>query len=168
MARWTGTWLSGLGAAGYQDDRRDRWRGERLGVPPSGVGSLAPTGVRLLGFALDLVAGALIGGLLGTVVTDPTRDQVNLAGTAAVGVEMLLLIALTGQSIGMRLVGLRVVRPPELAAPPTFLPAAIRTALLLLLVPALISDRDGRGLHDKAAGTAVVRARAGRAERHRS
>jgi uncharacterized RDD family membrane protein YckC len=29
--------------------------------------------------------------------------------------------------------------------------------LLCLLVPALISDRDGRGLHDKAARTAVVR-----------
>ena len=162
MARWTGTWLSGLGAAGVRSGPQDRWRGERLGLPAAGAGSLAPTGVRLLGFALDLVAGALIGSLLDTVVTDPTRDQVNLAGTAAVGLEMMLLIALTGQSIGMRIVGLRVVRPPELSAPPAFLPAALRTALLLLLVPALISDRDGRGLHDKAAGTAVVRARAAR------
>jgi uncharacterized RDD family membrane protein YckC len=37
-------------------------------------------------------------------------------------------------------------------------PAALRTALLMLLIPALISDRDGRGLHDRAAGTVVVRA----------
>ena len=38
------------------------------------------------------------------------------------------------------------------------MPVALRTALLLLLVPALITDRDGRGLHDRAAGTVVVRA----------
>ena len=30
---------------------------------------------------------------------------------------------------------------------------SLRTALLLLLIPALIWDRDGRGLHDKVAGT---------------
>jgi uncharacterized RDD family membrane protein YckC len=29
----------------------------------------------------------------------------------------------------------------------------------MLLIPALISDRDRRGLHDKAAGTVVVRTR---------
>jgi hypothetical protein len=37
--------------------------------------------------------------------------------------------------------------------------AALRTVLLLLLVPALIWDRDGRGLHDKAADSVVVVAR---------
>ena len=36
--------------------------------------------------------------------------------------------------------------------------AAPRFVLLCLLIPALISDRDGRGLHDQAAGTVVVRA----------
>ena len=30
--------------------------------------------------------------------------------------------------------------------------------LLFLLVPAVIWDRDGRGLHDRARGTAVIRA----------
>jgi hypothetical protein len=33
----------------------------------------------------------------------------------------------------------------------------IRTVLLLLLVPAVIWDRDGRGLHDRLTETAVVR-----------
>jgi len=36
--------------------------------------------------------------------------------------------------------------------------AIVRTLLLFLLVPAVIWDRDGRGLHDRASGTAVVRA----------
>jgi uncharacterized RDD family membrane protein YckC len=43
--------------------------------------------------------------------------------------------------------------------PPGLWRAALRTALLLLLVPALVWDRDGRGLHDKAAGTVLVHVR---------
>jgi uncharacterized RDD family membrane protein YckC len=33
----------------------------------------------------------------------------------------------------------------------------VRTLLLLLLVPALVFDKDLRGLHDKAARTIVIR-----------
>jgi hypothetical protein len=33
----------------------------------------------------------------------------------------------------------------------------VRTILLLLVVPALIADRDLRGLHDRAANTIVIR-----------
>jgi uncharacterized RDD family membrane protein YckC len=34
----------------------------------------------------------------------------------------------------------------------------VRTVLLLAVIPPLVYDRDQRGLHDKAANTAVVRA----------
>jgi len=37
-------------------------------------------------------------------------------------------------------------------------PALARTILLVLAIPALIWDRDDRGLHDKVAGTVVIRA----------
>jgi hypothetical protein len=37
------------------------------------------------------------------------------------------------------------------------LQVAVRTVLLCLAVPALIWDRDQRGLHDKAAQTVLVR-----------
>ncbi len=36
--------------------------------------------------------------------------------------------------------------------------ALVRTALIALVVPPLVFDRDGRGLHDMAAGTVVVHA----------
>ncbi|MCW2615062.1 MAG: hypothetical protein JWN08_2056 [Frankiales bacterium] len=157
MARWTGTWLSGLGAAGV-DTRPDGWRGRRLGLPPEGAGSIATTGSRVAAFLVDLVAGGLIGGLVNVFVVDPTPLQRTLAGNGAFALEVLLLTALTGQSLGMKLVGIRVVRLAEPAGPPGFLPSAVRLALLCLLLPALIFDRDGRGLHDKAAGTAVVKA----------
>ncbi|MCW2713617.1 MAG: hypothetical protein JWN88_664 [Frankiales bacterium] len=159
MARWTGTWLSGLGAAGYADAQQDRWRGERLGLPASGAGSIASTGARFVSFLLDIAAAALIGGVLRVIVEDPSAGQRNLAGNVAFALQVLLLTALTGQSIGMRVMRLQVVRLDQRDAAPGFLPAAIRTALLVLLVPAMVTDRDGRGLHDKAAGTMVLRTR---------
>ena len=156
MARWTGTWLSGLGAAGVQGPK-DGWRGRRLGLPPEGPGAIATTGSRAAAFLLDVVAGGLIGGLVNAVVVDPTPGQRTLAVNAAFALQVLLLTALTGQSIGMKVLGLRVIRLADPSGAPGLLAAAIRTALILLFVPAVILDRDGRGLHDKAAGTAVVR-----------
>ena len=156
MARWTGTWLSGLGAAGVET-RSDGWRGRRFGLPPEGPGAVATTGSRVAAFLVDLLAGALIGGLVNALLTDPTALQRSLSSNGAFALEVLILTALTGQSLGMKLIGIRVARLSDLSAVPGFLPAAVRTALLILLIPALIFDRDGRGLHDKAAGTVVLR-----------
>ena len=162
MARWTGTWLSGLGAAGVDTRPQDGWRGRRLGLPPEGPDAIATTGSRLAAFVLDVVAGGLIGGLVNALLADPTPLQRSLSSNGAFALEVLLLTALTGQSLGMRVLGIRVVRLADRDGAPGFLPAAIRTALLMLVLPALFFDRDGRGLHDRAAGTAVVRTRAAR------
>ena len=161
MARWTGTWLTGLASAGV-DTRRHGWRGRRLGMPPEGVGAIATTGSRVAAFFVDVVVGTLIGALINGFVQDPDPLVRSLAGNGAFAVQVLLLTALTGQSLGMKLIGIRVVRLSRPDAAPGFLPAAVRPALLMLILPALIFDRDGRGLHDKAAGTAVVRDRAER------
>lgn len=159
MARWTGTWLSGLAAAGVETGARDGWRGRRLGLPPEGSGAVATTGSRAAAFLLDIVVAGLIGGLVNVLVNDPTPGQRAFAANGAFALEVVLLTALTGQSIGMRVLGIRVARLADLDAPPGFLPAAVRTALLMLLLPALVLDGDGRGLHDKAAGTVVLRTR---------
>ena len=161
MPRWTGTWLSGLAAAGVDTTPRDGWRGRRLGLPSDGPGAVATTGARLAAFVVDILVAGLVGGLVNAFV-DPTTGQRAIAGNAAFALEVLLLTALTGQSIGMRLLGIRVLRLDARESPPGFLPAAIRTALLMLVLPAVVFDRDGRGLHDKAAGTVVVRTAAAR------
>ena len=161
MARWTGTWLSGLAAAGV-DTTPDGWRGRRLGLPPEGPGALATTGVRVAAFIVDLVAGAFIGRLVLIFLPGLTEQEGSVLQSAAVAFEILVLTALTGQSLGMRLFGIRVVRLTARDGAPGFLPAAIRTLLLILILPALVFDRDGRGMHDKAAGTAVVRTAANR------
>jgi uncharacterized RDD family membrane protein YckC len=159
MARWTGTWLSGLAAAGVDTGAREGWRGRRLGLPPEGPGAVATTGSRVAAFVLDIVVAGLIGGLVNVLVNDPTPGQRAFAANGAFAHEVVLLTALTGQSVGMRVLGIRVARLADLDAPPGFLPAAVRTALLMLVLPALVFDRDGRGLHDKAAGTVVLRTR---------
>jgi uncharacterized RDD family membrane protein YckC len=67
------------------------------------------------------------------------------------------LTATTGASFGYRIAGIRLISisPARI----TFVKVLVRTALLCLAVPALIWDRDGRGLHDKAVGTITMRAR---------
>ena len=152
--------MTGLASAGV-DRRPDGWKGRRLGLPPEGLGAVATTGSRVAAFFVDLLAGGLIGGLVNTFVTDPTPLQRTLSGNGAFALQVLLLTALTGQSLGMKLIGIRVVRLTAPSRAPGFLPSAVRLALLLLLVPAMIFDRDGRGLHDKAAGTVVLRATGG-------
>ena len=71
-------------------------------------------------------------------------------------VQHLILVGTIGFTIGHRVVGLRVVRLG--GGLPGFVPALARTILLVLAIPALIWDRDDRGLHDKVAGTVVIRA----------
>ena len=162
MARWTGTWLSGLAAAGVDTRPDGGWRGRRWGLPPEGPGAVATTGSRVAAFVLDVVFSALIGALVRQLLDGRTTLDLGLADEVAFAVQVLLLTALTGQSLGKRVLGIRVVRLAEQDGPPGFLPAAIRTALVMLVLPAVFMDRDGRGLHDKAAGTLVVRTRAAR------
>lgn len=76
---------------------------------------------------------------------------------AVLATEYLVLLVLVGQTLGMRLLGLRVVRVAAPEAPVGLVAVAVRTALLMLLLPAVIRADDGRELHDRAAGTTVVR-----------
>lgn len=74
---------------------------------------------------------------------------------ALFAVETYVLTAVTGATLGKRLLSIRVLRMN--GRPPGFGWAAVRTLLLLAVVPPLLSDRDLRGLHDRAADTIVVR-----------
>ena len=82
-----------------------------------------------------------------------------LATLAIFGVSTAILVGLLGHTIGHRVVGLRVVRVGrgEVFRAPGLPRAALRTALVCLVIPAVIWERGGRGLHDVAAGTVIVR-----------
>lgn len=131
------------------------YRGQRLGLPENGPGSLAPTGVRAAAFALDAVASGLIAALF---VHGHARG--HLPGSWSLvpfAVDYVVGTLLAGRTLGMYPFRLRLVRVDR-DAPIGPLRALARAALLALLLPAVIWDRDGRGLHDRFTETAVVRA----------
>jgi uncharacterized RDD family membrane protein YckC len=72
--------------------------------------------------------------------------------------ETYLLTALTGFTIGKRVLGIRVARMDERPVGASWFGwVLLRTVLLLTVLPPLITDRDLRGLHDRAANTIVVK-----------
>ncbi len=145
-----GGWLEGPRTESTQDEWA--YRGQRLGLPESGPGSLAPQGRRLGALVVDWFVAELIALAFGW---HPSSAQGQWGTIAIFGAEHLVLLSIWGATLGKRLFGLRVGR---LGGPLTPLNVILRTVLLLLVVPAVIWDRDGRGLHDRLAGTVEIRA----------
>jgi uncharacterized RDD family membrane protein YckC len=157
MARWTGTWLSGPESTLGELRNPDTWPGSRLGLPREGPGAVATFSARAAAFAVDVFASALVAWFVNGA-GHPTPVQAQLTAYAVLALEQVLLVALTGRTLGMRLLDLRVVRLKDPSAVPGLLPALVRTLVLLVTVGlAGFFTRDGRGLHDLAAGSAVVR-----------
>jgi uncharacterized RDD family membrane protein YckC len=158
MPRWTGTWLEGPGVTLGELRNPDTYSGERLGLPREGTGSVATFSGRLAAFTLDILASALVAGLLNVWVSSPTPAQRQLAAFGVLAAESVLLVALAGQTLGMRLMGLKVLCRKDITRPPGLLPALTRTVPLLLSLGLTgFFTKDGRGLHDLAAGTVVIR-----------
>jgi uncharacterized RDD family membrane protein YckC len=134
------------------------WPGKRLGLPREGPTSVAPFSVRAFAFVLDIVASALVAALLVNLIDDPTDVTRQLVPYGVLLVEHVLLVALIGQTLGMRLMGIKVLRFADVTRPPGFLPALLRAVPLLATVGiAGFFGRDGRGAHDLLAGCVVVR-----------
>jgi len=133
--------------------------GERLGLPESGSGSIARPGRRIAALFIDYLTSSLIAtAFLG-------YDQFALPSDAGItmfapmtvfAVLNVLFLPTIGGTPGHRIMGLRIQlvhggwvglwRP------------IVRTLLLLVVIPAAVWDADQRGLHDKAAGTVLLRA----------
>jgi uncharacterized RDD family membrane protein YckC len=133
--------------------------GQHYGLPEFGRGSVAGWSRRLAALLIDWIVCSLIAlaffyhphaGHMADVFSQP-----RLWTPVVFGAQDFVLTALTGFTLGKRLLGLRVVR---LDGRPVALWSLPRTILLMLVVPALMMDRDLRGLQDKAAGTIVVHA----------
>lgn len=124
-----------------------KWAGQRLGLPESGPGSLAKLGRRSLALMTDWSLAMIVSQAFAK--GDSTVTLVVFAGV------QWLLIATLGCSVGHRLFGLQVRRLDGKYV--GFWKSLIRVGLILLVLPATIWDADNRGLHDKAAGTVLVR-----------
>jgi hypothetical protein len=153
---------SGTGAADPDDDFQ--YRGNRLGLPESGTGSVPGVGRRLVGLVLDWILALMIAwgaygaGLIGRGVPSPEEASTLVGNTALVvfAAMNILLLTLFGTTVGRRIVGVGISATGERSWP-WFVSMTVRTLLLCLVIPAVIYDRDTRGLHDRAAGTVATR-----------
>lgn len=138
-----GSWLSGPRATAESMGVDFGYRGERFGLPEHGPGSIASLGRRVAAICVDWALCALIA--YGLLADGPSSlgNWTLLVFT----VTGILTVGTLGSTPGKRLLGLRVV---HLSGERLSFPrAAARTVLLALAIPALIWDRDSRGLHDR-------------------
>jgi uncharacterized RDD family membrane protein YckC len=122
--------------------------GERLPL------EVASFGRRLGALLIDWLLCTLVAGLL---VADLRRNPWPQLGVFVVA--HAFFVGLFGQTPGMAVLRLRCVAFADGGAPG--IPRALlRAVLLALVIPAMVTDGDGRGLHDRAAGSIVIDSRA--------
>lgn len=126
------------------------WRGQRLGLPEDGPGSVAGFGRRIVALFVDWAPCLMFAYLL---TENPEWSALVLFYALTV-----LSVTFFGRTPGHAAVGVRVAMLD--GGRPSFGAASIRTVLICLaLIPPAIYNADGRGLHDRAAGTIVLRTR---------
>lgn len=129
-------------------DPGDDYPGHGLGLPRDGRGSIAHLPRRILGLAIDWAATL--------VIANSFFAGEQLAPLVVFAVIHIIFIPTIGGSPGHRIAGLRLQAAgggwTGLWRP------IVRSALLILVIPAVIWNKDNRGLHDLVAGTVLVRA----------
>ncbi|MFF8274908.1 RDD family protein [Streptomyces lateritius] len=147
-----GSWLSGPRAAAEDAGVDFGYRGQQLGLPEEGPGSIARPGRRIGALAVDWALCMLIAYGL---ITDGYSQATGNWALVILLVLSVLTVGTVGSTPGKRLFGLRVasVGGGRLG----ILRVLLRSLLVCLAVPALIWDRDGRGLHDRLSGAVQIR-----------
>jgi uncharacterized RDD family membrane protein YckC len=147
-----GSWLSGPRAAAERMGVEFGYRGERLGLPEHGPGSVASVGRRIGAICVDwalcmLVSYAFLSG-------GSAQRAANWALVVFFVISVLTL-GTVGSTPGKLLLRVRVigVDGSRLGLPRVLL----RSVLILLIIPAVVWDQDGRGLHDRFSGAVQVR-----------
>lgn len=151
MAREIGSWLSGPQSLGSSEG----YPGQQLGLPEAGAGSLARPGRRAVALLADwLISYGLAGlGLALGLVSGTFLATAVLIVWFALGVVPVRLFGFTP---GQYLLGLRVASVDNRRYVGTGR-AVARGLLIALVLPALFTDVEGRGIQDRLTATAVVR-----------
>ena len=149
------TWLDGPTIpAPYDDDTPAKWPGEKLGLPQTGPGALASVARRAGGVAIDWVICWIIAGFLHMFTT-------YLGDTAILTLMLFVILGIISVTLfartpGQALLGMGVARVDQRDQRVGLARAAARTLLTIFVLPAAMVDTDGRGMHDRATGTAVI------------
>jgi uncharacterized RDD family membrane protein YckC len=116
--------------------------------------SYASVGRRLGALVIDWFASLGIALLVFRDFAYGTPDSM-LATTGVFYAEIVLFTFLISCSFGQRLLSMRVVN--LYGGRLSLWRIMLRTLLILLVIPALVMDSDGRGLHDRIVGSRVIR-----------
>ena len=109
------------------------------------------TGKRILALIFDWVSAILVVQVIPNGPAYGTQSN-SLLTLLIFAIEVTLFTWMMGSSFGQRIVGIRV-RDFSIDKNPTLLQSLFRTLLIVVLIPPLLADSEGRGLHDRLAKT---------------
>ena len=110
---------------------------------------------RILALIFDWVAAILVVQVIPNGPDYGTQTN-SLLTLIVFATEVALFTWLMGSSFGQRIVGIRV-RDFSINKNPTLFQSLFRTFLIVLLIPPLLADSEGRGLHDRLAKTKLIK-----------
>ena len=109
---------------------------------------------RILALIFDWVAAILVVQVIPNGPDYGTQNN-SLLTLLVFAIEVTLFTWMMGSSFGQRIVGIRV-RDLVKDSNPTLVQSFIRTLLIVVLIPPLLADAEGRGLHDRIAKTKIT------------
>lgn len=137
------------------------------GMPAPQAGDLAGYGLRVVGYLVDGLLVGVLGSLIIYFAISRSSVVMGILGALAGLLYGALLIGgWGGQTVGMKLVGIRCVMAADRAAVPwatAWLRAFVAAVFQVLWIVGLVDllwplwDKDNQTLHDKVAQTVVVR-----------
>ncbi|MCS4492413.1 RDD family protein [Corynebacterium sp. ES2794-CONJ1] len=151
------SWLDGPEIpAEFSEHGPARWPGEHLGLPAHGPNSLASVIRRAGGVTIDWIGCWIVAAFINIFTS-------VLGGTATLTYLLFIVLGVTTVTLfartpGQAVLGMGVARIDSANERVGFVRALARTVFTALVLPAAMVDTDGRGMHDRATGTAVIMA----------
>ncbi|MDO4928288.1 MAG: RDD family protein [Corynebacterium sp.] len=152
------SWLDGPELPSQnQGTRQAKWPGELLGLPKKGPGALGSVMRRAGGVFIDWCICLIIANFI-VLFTNSYGSVATLSYIVFFflgSISVMIFARTPGQAI----LGMGVARVDQPGTRVGVWRAIVRTLLTLFFFPAAIVDSDGRGLHDRSTGTAVILSR---------
>ncbi|MDY5785234.1 MULTISPECIES: RDD family protein [unclassified Corynebacterium] len=137
------------------DDAFPEYPGANYGMPREGSGAQASVARRMGAVAIDWAMCWIVAGFT-------TMFTTALGDTATLTLILWVILGIIGgwlfaRTPGMALLGMGVARLDEPGQRVGLWRAAVRTVLTMFILPAALVDANGRGMHDRATGSTVIR-----------
>ena len=153
------TWLEGPLVPGENEDptKLSSYPGENLGLPREGKGSLAGLFPRMAALLIDWSICYAMAAII-TPNTNWFGDNATASMIFFI-IWRVVTVWLFAQSPGHAIMGIGVARIDDSTQRVGLWRSVVRVIFTIFLLPPVIQDTDGRGMHDRATGTAVIRTR---------